>query len=640
MTSARTTSLLGALAVTAFALVLAGARGEPTVAARLSLTAPAPTPFPSPYDDEPARRVAGIVLAPDGSPAAGIVLHLRMALLGRDDDGPKWRREQVKTDRDGRFVTRRPFPAGRVRVDGELRGEELAFAEDLHAHHADEEPCSWTLHIVPRPVFRLRILGAGEIVPSGWQARVAHVGPDGEQLDWPWERLEGGDPLPRIRYSANRATGAPVRLPRIEVRSRDGIWRGATAVATARPADALVVDLEVERVGTVLAGRVLAAGGDPIAWAHVDVTRIDETRIDETRVDDTRVDARVDEDEQSATCRTDERGRFELDHHAPGTYRVVARCEAPGAKLQSRKERVVDVGVGRVELEPFVLDEIAGAVSGRVRYRDEDAAPWSIVRLRPAGGDEAWARARVIGDERYDLSVFTAHDVEAFDFDKLPAGTYELALLPPWPGAFEPQTRTVVPPASGLVLELRGTPVRAVRLRLLDRATREPIEGGMVCLSTSTVWRLVEAFSNSDGLVTLPVPESDDAAVAIHVLTGRHSPALLQPQNLPRDGTVFDVPLERGWGTLVRLRRASPDSPWRELQWTPPDPELAGVALHAGGEHVATTDTTGTATIALRTTHAEPTVPGWRVVARSGPFGSWPDASPLIELEPIEDDGR
>ncbi len=531
--------------------------------------APSERPEPSSTARSPRAPVAGIVLEPDGSPAAGVELVLRSPLLGSlFDRGATSVRERVTTGADGRFATLEGFPAKRVKARGRRGSGRLLFVDDSHEHDAGREPCDWTLRLVARPELRLRIVGAGEIVPSRWRARVAGV-----ERDCAWETLRDGEPLPWFRCSPHRAIGPA----RVLVASTDGVWSGAAAIATAQPVAPLEVTIEVESVGAVLHGRVLEATGDPVAGASVFIARV--------RDGDRPIDRFLSTDFFTHRS-TGPSGWYELQGSEPGTYRI--RVTAVGTFGRERTlERVVDVPAGDAELEPFVFADLSGTLEGRVRSIDGEPLPWLALRLRPRDDPGAAQEVRVLRNSRAS---------ESFRFERVPLRACELSLLPGVPGAFEPITRLVTPPLDDIELVVpRAGGFRAVTLRAIDAATRQPIELAVeASVSTSTLWRPANARAIGGDVLTISVPAG--GAFAWFVAASGYRPARGTAEDLPSDGSLLEVPLERGWGAVVRLHRGAIDGLG---PWTPPDPSLAGVALLADGETVALTDATATALVSL-----------------------------------------
>ncbi len=642
-----------ALACAVAALLATGTQGRsgrasiaPTTASaseresadRTSLVAPEPEPAPAPepvraavvapepaepdvearpFGDVRAARVAGRVLDADGEPVPDLELRLRAALLGLvGDDESKWLTEQIVTDADGRFESVELFPAGRVTARSQGSGAPHVLAR--HAHLAGRSRCDWTVRMGAAPTFRLRIEGAGAIDPARWRARLVYVDEAGDERAWRWQPLAAGEPLPWIRYPQSTGAGRTLRQPRIEVASRDGVWRGAAAVATATPDDPLVVAVEPEAVAAALAGSVVGSEGQPLSGVAVALARLDAG----------------DAQEETVSATTDEEGGFVFDARAPGRYRLDVGVALPFALPAQTKSLALELGAGVTELEPLVLDRVAGDVWGSV-FCDSGDTPSAALSLRPLDRPDS------------EPCVALAAADGAFAFGNLPPGDYELSALPVRTGSFEPLVEIVTPPLSHLELTVSACGgSRPVRLRAVDAQTGEPIGDFTASVCTDSVWEPQEEWSFGVA-VTLDVPLRGGFTWLL--LADGYRPARGGPADLPADGSTLDVPLERGWAGVLRLRtRASAPTiaqPVLDYQgmpiggdpplWTPPEPAMAGVEIRADGEPVARTDASGTAVISLPRAPSSISIPGWRITSSDDPLRALHRGPALFVVEPL-----
>ena len=597
---------------------------EPAAApepARAAIVAPEPAKpdvEAQPFGDVRAARVAGRVLDADGAPVPDLDLRLRAALLGLVGDAEsKWLTEQVVTDADGRFESVELFPAGRVTARSHGDGAPHVLAR--HEHLAGRSSCDWTVRMGAAPTFRLRIEGAGAIDPANWRARLAYVDEDGDERAWKWKPLAAGEPLPWIRYPARPSAGRTLRQPRIEVASRDGVWRGAAAVATATPDDPLVVAVEPEAVAAALSGSVVGSERQPLSGVAVALTRLDAG----------------DAQEETVSATTDWEGSFAFAARAPGRYRLDVGVALPFALPTQTKSLALELGAGVTELEPLVLDQVAGDIWGTARCESGDT-PRAALTLRPLDRPDS------------EPCVALADADGSFAFGNLPPGDYELSALPVRPGSFEALVEIVTPPLSDLELTVSACGgSRTVRLRAVDAQTGEPIGDFTASVCTDTVWEPQEEWSFGGGAVTLDVPLRGGFTWLL--LADGYRPARGGPADLPADGSTLDVPLERGWAGVLRLRTRAPAptiaQPMFDYQgmplggdpplWTPLEPAVAGVEIRADGEPVARTDASGTAVISLPSSPSSISFPGWRITSSGDPLRALHRGPALFVVEPL-----
>lgn len=385
---------------------------------------------------------------------------------------------------------------------------------------------------------------------------------------------------------------------------------------------ASAIGLAGERVGAVVTGEVVTADDEPLD-ATVTFTRLDA------------------DGERTLEALETTFGFFE-QRCPPGRYRVEAVLKGELLGEPARRERVVVVGTGEVELDAFVFEELVGGVDGVVLCGTGVMSSYTA-RLRPLGGERR-PRAMFQSDRsivlRLDGDYLTTgrlgHD--RFEFPLLPRGAYELTIEPPWPGLFEPVTQTVVPPAHALDIRL-GHCARPSSIRLVpvDRATGAPLSDVfLVLVATDSLWHVTVA----ETLPAQPATEVDGPPQTSFVWalwTPGRAPAHGRSDELPADGEPLRVPLDAGWGGVVRLRPASQRSAtWHSVLRTPLDPSVAGLELFADDVRVAVTDECGTAFVSLPQRPSAITVPGWRTLSPADVVelverGSVLDVEPLSE---------
>ncbi len=542
-------------------------------------------------DDEPVSRVAGVVLAPDGAPAAGVE-PVRHAIA----------------------------PAGTI-ADARAPAVDVGVARSGDAQ-AELDPRDEAERPVARRARRVVVLHAVEVeVDARVPARARADRPRRKQLlrhEAPLRvRLHAPD-LARgvaiLRYPrAELEEAASASFPRVEVESTDGVWHGIAPIASAAPLGPLDVEILVEEVRASVAGVVLTKTGVPIFDVAVSLDLLDAP------------DGR-------GFRRRSSGASYTFARCPPGCYRLRAALKEDVYGVAAQRERIVVVSAGENRLEPLVFDEVVGGVDGRACHPDGELARCVVDLRRVDGGALPPAALGVLrwfrdGESRY--SKGRGHRSGHFAFGTLPRGTYELTLEPEWPGSFAPVERTLVPPSHDLEITLSDhVPPRIVHLVPIDRASGAPIDRPVVVVTaTDSHWSSTFLLRPGD----VEAPPTGSFAWSLRMDGFR--PALGDSSDL---AGALEVPLEPGWGALVRFRRAATKSRLlSNVERTPLDPAVANLDVFADGVLVAQTDATGTALLTLEQRPETLTVGGWRIADPSGrvdvlqgrPFGLWSGGS-------------
>ncbi|HEX4954921.1 MAG TPA: carboxypeptidase regulatory-like domain-containing protein [Thermoanaerobaculia bacterium] len=369
--------------------------GEPVTGLRLVLTA--------------QRAGFGLVVDPEGRPVAGAEVYVTARPSGAEERELRMGTEPgapVVSAEEGRFRVEALPPAQRLEVIARAEGFAPAIEADREVDAGRGPLDLGTLRLGPEAVVSGRVVDRSGLPVAG--ARV------GYRLSRGLPGLTQGTPRP-IRALLPRFTDEEGRfrfgeLPsgaRISVWVEHDDYLSATTEDVEVPLPDSPLEVVLEPAARLL-GRVVAAGGEPIAGAEVEVDPVSPLPPELRRSRPWR----------AARARTDEEGRFEVKKLAGGPYRVAASARS----YLPASPRTIEVPAGsKVEgfdlvlskgavLEGQVLDEagqpVLGAwvsqvrelsgelirdggtgVDGAGRYRLEGIAPG---HQQLAAGAEGW----------------------------------------------------------------------------------------------------------------------------------------------------------------------------------------------------------------------------------------------------------
>jgi hypothetical protein len=264
----------------------------------------------------------------------------------------------------------------------------------------------------------------------------------------------------------------------------------------------------------------------------------------------------------------DEHGEFTILGLTPGAWELwaVGRYVRGPAQVFALSRGENDLGI-------LVLPS-PGALCGRLVADVEPRAHFLVHEL----GTE-----RELSLQEDPSEDGLADGVHPFRISGLPAGEYELSLLPLDDQNYEPASLRVRPPASGL--EFRAvSPPSSVELSVQDAASGESLH--------------YEAFSRVRGRW---LDGFHPQAERWLIVAEEHRPASVDPAALPSTDESpkrVTVLLERGWGQL-RLYQTGELDPGLDTydKWS--RPPLPGVQVRADGFSVATSDQDGVALVSL-----------------------------------------
>lgn len=526
------------------------------------------------------------------------VPHFVFQLAGpsREPDGPKgipFRHEQLTTDSDGHFESRVKFGAGTidfryfdVEPDARSQGEEPWAAQLVHTLESLEQ----TITVRIGPTYRfvaefpvgLDYSHFRAVFPaSEHKSRAAH------EAKQKAGSLVGSHPLfsahlgeaPMIEAQLRNGSQAWARfrhpiddlqlqsvlgrfgdLPadwtlELQVRSFDGLWAASATIDSVKGIYPRDLPLEFAPQG-LLYGKVLDSKGEPLesAWIVIERSDVDGSSPRE-------VGAGAD-------------GGFHFDWLAPGEWNV--RVEAASflafegsVTIQPRVVTPLEVRLA----EDGTLGSIAGIVRGRSgKYRPRKGCMLTLRRV----GVEAEPDFRMIRFKREGDS-WSAR----FEFDRLPAGEYELALVTFDNFAWNRKSVTVTTPARDIEFVCEDdVDTRDLELRPIDARSGASIEPNwaMLWVGESASEQQLDRHWDTNRFEAIPQDQTYRwlvRAAGYRLATGDESAFRLED-----DLWVLDVALQPGWGQAFRVT-------------TDTKRPLEGVALFADGERIGVTDAQG-----------------------------------------------
>lgn len=527
-------------------------------------------------------------------------------------EGPPRRTEPVTTDASGHFTTRGSFEAGQLEVaplDVPTRGERSQSSGELsgslqHEHRftgaGPAEAVELSLAI--GPTYHLELL-----VPDGLHLQDLHaafprkckglrrlhsfaaedtgsaVGAFLNAIADPGvleehAQLRGGEPV-WVRFRSPvfpEDPGPGAEGLQLHVRSEDGHWSGSAPVTSVVGIQSNRVRIELDTRGAI-EGRVVDADGAPVTGAWIQ-------RIAPGSGEDVAEEVGAGKD-----------GGFRFAWLEPGTHALRVESQRFGEWRQQ-----VDVRAAETALVDVVLtsDLPQGTVSGRLRSRTgRHRSKGAVVQLASTTDPElTFLRTVHYSDTEGEL-------VAPFEFEKVPAGEYEVSINPLDNRRWDALRKTVVAPARGIEFTcLDDAPTFDLEFRAVDARSGSAVEG----LST-IVWHgsPTDELRLDDDWQTkryLGVPE--DSPLRWVARAEGYAPSWGDASAIARYGDVRTVvvKLEPGWGQIYKVT-------------TPEREPLEGVELFANGERMGKSDAQGLIAIQLpeQPRTLEFRLDGWRV---------------------------
>lgn len=458
----------------------------------------------------------------------------------------------------------------------------------------------WVLPIVVGPTYRLRISTPGVLPGARWRARMVEVSAEGQEHPWGWTNLCPGDPR-WFRYDNPQPPTYPGPGLRLEVISGDGLIKGSTkivyAVSGLHPQVPTVV--AVEALG-LLQGRVVDPGGAPLSGIEVFAPRLGGAV-----------------QSSPLRTRTDDRGRFEFSGLKPCDLALRFR-DPRGA--EARLERV-PVPPGETTLDDVVLAPTprVGSIVGRLVGEGPIRAR---LFLRALEGP-AFTAIDTVNTRRRPGMRGAGGGSPEFQFNDLPAGDYELQVLPLDGRAWSPASMRVSPPAEGLVFTRLEETVETW-FRVEDGQTGRELEEFQLQLHFGHLFSPGTRRHRSDQPLSLAANQPLTWAVSAPGFV----PSYGDENDFHQESgdRVARVRLSPGWGATLLLRDrggllyGDGNPAWRDHLAPWERPPVPGVTVLLDGVEVGTSDSEGMVRLAgERAPHRIELVdPDWTVFESEG----------------------
>jgi len=380
---------------------------------------------------------------------------------------------------------------------------------------------------------------------------------------------------------------APARTPadRLPVSVRETLAAEVRATRRVRVETEADADLE-DDVEVALHGTVVDLGGGAVEGAQVKVFSL------------------AAPGEVSCGSSTDAAGEFLVEELRRGPHRLLVQ-----GRFASSAPLDLVLGEGRNEAGPILLPAAAsaGALRGRLVAEDGGDDPMGVVVLREVASGKEFAVTT-----SWSLFASEADGVASFAIEGLPAGEYELSLVPLDGRRYQPATVRAAPPEEGLEFRARSGPRREVALRVLDGATREELDDHVALVRLHGQWLPGESegWEGCDRWVAY--------AEGYRPARGDFSRArpVVNPDGEDCERLEVEVALEPGHGLAVLFKDIESDRLLAPEFEDLVGPGVKGVTVLADGEPLARSDSDGLAVLALPRASAQLSFdsPGWRVV--------------------------
>lgn len=462
---------------------------------------------------------------------------------------------------------------------------------------------SWVLPISIGPTFRLR-LEAGHLLQAElWRARVVEVSPQGVEHHWDWAELCEGDPR-WFRYDNPQEPTYPGPSLRLEVLTESGLFRGSAEVAySVAGLHPHVPTIYANEPLALLLGVVIDGRGEPLEGIEVQAIRVDEPALDLESMARLRVE-------------TTRYGDFELPALAPGDYDLRFR-DARGAEVRLEN---VSVPAGETTLADVVLEQATrvGSIRGRLVAEGQIRAQLRL-RAIDAPHFEAFDTVQPPGPFwGIPIPMERSGSSSSFQFNDLPAGEYELEVLPLDGRAWSPRSMRVSAPAEGLVFTREEEQAEAF-FHVVDAETGREFEEFLLQLHPAELFTPHSHRHASDDPVSL-VPGRPFRWI---VYLPDYAPAHGDAGDFHDQGgrLVATVRLSPGWGATLVFRDhgdlldGGGTEPWTTYLRPVESPPVPGVVVTADGQEAGTSDARGVVHVRLdrEPTRIEFRAPGWIV---------------------------
>jgi hypothetical protein len=456
---------------------------------------------------------------------------------------------------------------------------------------------AWQIPLTIGPTFRLRFRDGDVPHPGTWEARLMRE----SDSDGVWHGLHKGSP-PYIRFGAPLRELVAGEHAWIEARSLDGLNDGRGDVSS------LVGVHEVEiacRQRAVLRGRVVDEKGLP--WRYVMLNAVQLSRGAE----------------ESLHASTGADGTYQLSAREPGTMLVAFR-QGFYARAQDLQTHVP---LGVTQAPDTVLERLpTGTIRGRLRRSTREVPVPCSLRLRALEGSEfEVVRDFVLGEPRVGERAKLAQekdptDAQEFQFQSIPAGSYELTAISMDGFACSPAALQVRTPAEGIDFSFdNGVQRRSYVLNLVDAGSGAALEPIFADVLVDGAWSDSDMLPDRGGpLVTLAEGigfEWRATSPGYEMTRGSDADFHLEGESL-----VATRALRPGFAVRLRLRNQIAGQDASELAYSMSvrwgTPAVAGADVLADGELVATSDADGIADVQLASEPAriEIRLAGWRVL--------------------------
>lgn len=516
--------------------------------------------------------------------------------------------------------------AGRFAADRALADdvEELEFHDPVHGSHVrsvqrdalvPDPDVGWIASIRVGPTYRLSVPEAREPDLAGWRACLIEFPEDGsEAISGSWAPLHAGEP-PFLRYDNPWKPNRARSTFRVSLSNADGTRSGTSAALdSAIGIYPEVVVVHADQQLASVRGRLVDAEGRG-KRGFVQAVPLGEPPSRHA----------------FPAEETGDDGAFAFLGLAPGPYRFLARSR----RGEPTQEKRVDVPPGATTLADFVVPVQVGVgmIQGRlVSASGHGLETQELVRLRALGGGLEMLDTSSSGDVFISGGHIlrpggdgSAGDAHVFEFNEVPAGRFELSVVPRDGWLWDPPTLVVEAPSDAAVFTRRDDLARSeLFLAALDAASGEPLPFAVAQLQLGGAWdesaRLLDP--KSDGpLATL----SAGAPLRWSVSAPGYRPVRGTEADLEKTARGLEgrIRLDRGWGVRLVLRdygqgflHDDAEGLVTALQHAP----IANAVILANGRKVATTGADGVADVLLdkKPGGLEIQAAGWHVLRSSG----------------------
>jgi len=534
-------------------------------------------------EERPAAMEGGPASELSAAPFAGLVVDAATrepVPLARVAAGPL----AAPVDTHGRFRCEEPLPPGceHVEVHDPHKGTHIRTVR-REALEPSEEDGGWIVPIAIGPTYRFRV-GEHTEALGPLRARVVEIAARGRaepDRAWDWAPLYPHDP-PFIRYDNPQTPIYPGGRLLLQVENEDGTRRGeceiAYGIAGVHPEVPLVV---LDQVLGLLRGRVVDTLERPLRGARLVLAPADGQRSAADPAGWAKDESEPD-------------GTFAFASLAPGEYWLFVRPRRGEEPVLLRV--TVMPGESTVGDVAVQAQEPVGSVEGKV-------ASASGKRLRPA-----LVRLRAVDGRAFDRCEWTSQTIDrlfleggvvargpepdTFAFPEVPAGDYELSIIPLDGREWSPESVRVSAPAADVVFTCQdAAPRYSVAFEVEDAETGARIDAFYVQFQGEHYWHPEARPSRSGEHGEF----SPGARFRWNVFADGYVPAVGTQDAFEGEGErrVARVRLERGFGATLLLRDGQGElgsfgtEDWGTYVRAAEAPPVAGAEVWIDGELAA-----------------------------------------------------